>query len=706
MIEDFDSKIIPNLINIAHAREMMSELIDISRPVIGNEKANELLGTSDHAEFFTKTMLYAILCDHEKSGLYSPDLTDVLLNCRLPSASRDFVGRTTELKECAKLLSSDHVLFIGGVAGIGKSECAKTFADKNKKKYTNIIYLYYSGDLRKDIAAMEFDTDTADMNEEALFEAHYRSLQKLHSDSLIILDNFNVLPKDDAFFKEFIRNDFQLLVTTRCSLTRSSTLTLKELDADTDLLKLFCSLCPSADNATDKETVKAIIREVHSHTLTVVLSALSLSASGMEADTLLHELKSCGLNISDGEDVELYKDGDYTEGLMMEHLRHLLWLGQLSGSQLDILRNLSLLPDSGVLKNHFKNWLNLNSLYDVNHLAKYGFLYDDVTNKKISLHPLIRDIVYEETMPSMTDCRSLVDSLHAICLAHGLEVRIPDNAIQCMLSLAERIINDEPAGYLLFLQDLFPYLEKYLVTDHMPALVERMEYVMQKYDINTPCDKALLLDYKAELFYLKKDYDNALKRRTKAVSILEAITEESVNVRPASLLSNLYNNLSNVYLSQKKMEQAALALRKAFDVRYRYQDWGLLKSHDMLQQMMGLVNMLTIAGDTENAAFVLNQYEVLVTEHEGTDSFDYGCCKFAAGVIALKEGKAVQAEKNLLEAERIFTLSVGTDSAYLRSVYAYLNNLYARWKKPEKALEYRDKLLNVSHRSSKGEKTQ
>jgi hypothetical protein len=100
-------------------------------------------------------------------------------------------------------------------------------------------------------------------------------------------------------------------------------------------------------------------------------------------------------------------------------------------------------------------------------------------------------------------------------------------------------------------------------------------------------------------FYLKKDYNNAMKRRTKAVSILEALPEESVNVR------------------------------------YRYQD-------------LVLVNMLMIARDTEN------------------DSFDSGCCKFAAGVIALKEGKAVQAEKNLLEAERIFTLSVGKDSAYLQ----------------------------------------
>jgi hypothetical protein len=103
MMEDFNDKIIPNLINVPHAKEMVSELIDISRPVIGNAKADELLASSDYAEFFTKAMLYAILCDHEKSGLYSPDLTDVLLNCRLPSVSREFVGRTAELKECAKI---------------------------------------------------------------------------------------------------------------------------------------------------------------------------------------------------------------------------------------------------------------------------------------------------------------------------------------------------------------------------------------------------------------------------------------------------------------------------------------------------------------------------------------------------------------------------------------------------------------------------
>lgn len=51
-----------------------------------------------------------------------------------------------------------------------------------------------------------------------------------------------------------------------------------------------------------------------------------------------------GLNISNGDGIELYKEGDYTEGLMPEYLGKLLQLGKLSNCELDILCNLSLLP--------------------------------------------------------------------------------------------------------------------------------------------------------------------------------------------------------------------------------------------------------------------------------------------------------------------------------------------------------------------------
>ena len=706
MEEDFRCKIIPNLINESQAHSQMEELINDSRNIIGNKTADEMLALTDNAAFFTAVVRYAILSDHKHSGLFSPDLSDTIQNSRLPSITKEFVGRKNELKECGKLLQEHPTLFISGVAGIGKSEFAKYYADKNHKKYTNIIYLYYVGDLVKSIAGMEFDNDTSEMTEDMLFDRHYKILKKLHYDSLIILDNCNVLPKDDSFFREFEQNDFQLLITTRCCPTQYPIMELKKLDIDTELPELFYRLCPSAKENT--LATKQIIQTVHSHTLTVVLSALSLSASGMEAEELLYELQTCGLSISSGEAVELYKDGDYTDGLMAEHLKKLLQLGKLSDPCLDVLRNLSLLSSSGVLKNAFKNWLKLPSLNDVNYLAKYGFIHDERENRKISLHPLIREIVALETLPSVSNCHTLLDSLHCICLVHGLEVKRTQNVIDSLISITENIMIDIPEDYLLFLQDMFPYLEKYLVTDYLPKLVERIEYVMKpdanagqdnpyhQLNAHSCCDRALLLDYKAELFLIKNDYKNALKKRLKAVSVLEPYHTEDADQRTANLLSNLYNNLSNTYLLIKKPKEAAKMLHTALTIRQEYAHLGLAESHDMLQQLMNLTNMLILSKNAEMAKQVLSAYESLVLEHEGTQTLDNGICQMMYGAIALSEGNAKEAELHLLSAENIILEVMGTDNDYAKTVYLYLNNLYSRWQEPEQALAYKNKYLKCS----------
>lgn len=687
--------VIPNLINVPATRELLLELVADSVDVIGTKKADEFARITDDAELITALIRYAILNDHDsKHTLLSPDLSDILLSNRLPSANCYFIGRKEELKAVAKALQDHNPVFITGTAGMGKSELVKTYAKKNEKKYTNIIHLFYGGDLKKCVAHMEFSDDTADMSEEMLFDKHMRILKKLHSDSLIIIDSFNVLPKEDAFFKEFIKLNCKILVTSRCNISQYETIKISEMDADTELIELFYKHCPSAKSSQD--VVKEIIQTVGCHTLTVCLSALSLTASGMEPEELLAELKTCGLNITSGEDVELYKDDDFTDGLMIEHLSKLLQLGKLSNQQLDILRNLSLLPVSGVIKNSFKNWMKLDNLTDVNHLIKYGFINEDTDNKKISLHPLLQEVIAIETMPTVTACSTLLDNLHLICLAHGLELRRPENVIASLISVTERIIVDDGAYFLLFLQDVFPYLDKYLVSDYLPKLTERISYVMEEYKLESPCDKALLLDYKAECFLLKKDYGNAVKKREKAINIMEKLHTKDADMRTTNLLSNLYNNLSNTYLLMKQGNEAAKALRTAFNIRIEYAHLGLTESHDSLQQMMNLINMLLLAKDVDNAKIVLEQYETLVLEHLSDTSLDYGICKLSQGIIDMMERKPEAAEINLLGAESIIGNAVGTDNDYMRTTYRYLNNLYARWKKPEKAIEYRDKFLGVN----------
>ena len=218
---------------------------------------------------------------------------------------------------------------------------------------------------------------------------------------------------------------------------------------------------------------------------------------------------------------------------------------------------------------------------------------------------------------------------------------------------------------------------------------------MKEYRLESPCDKALLLDYKAECFLLKKDYGNAVKKREKAISIMEKLHNKEADIRVANLLSNLYNNLSNTYILMKRENEAAKALRTAFDIRIEYAHLGLTESHDSLQQMMNLINMLLLAKDVDNTKTVLEQYETLVLEHLSDTSLDYGICKLSRGIIDMMEGKPESAEMNLLAAENIIENAVGTDNDYMKTTYRHLNNLYARWKKPEKAIEYRDKFIGV-----------
>lgn len=181
----------------------------------------------------------------------------------------------------------------------------------------------------------------------------------------------------------------------------------------------------------------------------------------------------------------------------------------------------------------------------------------------------------------------------------------------------------------------------------------------------------------------------------RAISIMEKFHNKDADMRTANLLSNLYNNLSNTYLLMKRGNEAAKALRTAFDIRMEYAHLGLAESHDSLQQMMNLINMLLLAKDVDNAKIVLEQYESLVLEHLSDTSLDYGICKLSQGIIDMMEGKPEPAEMNLLGAENIIGNAVGSDNDYMKTTYRYLNNLYARWKKPEKAIAYRDKFLGV-----------
>jgi len=690
MKERFTENICPNILNISHARSETEKLLRENEMLLGNDMIGTMTSLEDNAEFFTSVIRYAISNSHSQGTFFSPNLADTLLNCHAPKPVLTFTGRDTEVKEAYKMLSKEPILFVSGIAGIGKSEFIKYYAEKYVKKYTNIIYWFYSGNLKQNIIWMDFTSDRIDMTDEERFHAHFGYLKNLKKDSLIIIDNFNVLPKDEPILKTLMQYDFSLLIATRCKLTTFPVFEIKEMDTKKELLPLFGNIYPYEKEDTD--VIHEIIDTVHAHTLTVCLSALSMSAGGITPTELLDELKSCGTDIVSGEDVELYKDGEFSEGLMYEHLKKLLQLTKLTEEQQYVLSNLSLMPSSGVWKNPFGKWLRLDKLTNINHLIKYGFISEDTEHRTISLHPLIQEISAKETQPTMSSCKNLWDYLHTVILIHGIDLARPTFMIQVIDSMINHIIVDDAAEYLNFLQDLFPYYEKYKANEALEKLTERIEYIMNEFDITTPCDRALLLDYKAELLLGNNNPQKALKKRKRAIEIMEKEYAVTINRRTVSLLSNLYNNIGTTYFSLHKNDDALSALEKAFLIRIRHKELELIETHDLLQQMMNLTRLLLAENRVTDAENILAAYETIVTEKIGMDSLDFGICKLTHGIISLIQSHLTEAERFFLDAEQILELKTPQSNEYLENTRQYLYALYKKSGKYSLADSYKAKL--------------
>ena len=121
------------------------------------------------------------------------------MDSEVPKPCRHFIGRDKELEELYTVLEENRHVFLCGIAGIGKSELVKAYAKRYIKQYTNILYVEYTGNLHQDITDMDFIDDPPESTDQERFQRHNRFLRSLKSDTLLIIDNFNVTATQDSF---------------------------------------------------------------------------------------------------------------------------------------------------------------------------------------------------------------------------------------------------------------------------------------------------------------------------------------------------------------------------------------------------------------------------------------------------------------------------------------------------------------------------
>ncbi len=376
------------------------------------------------------------------SGALSPQTKDYIYSL-VPKPCKHFCGRDNELEKLHTMLEDENKIFIQGIAGIGKSEFVKMYAQKYKKEYTNILYFSYGGSLKQMITDCDFADDSLTDGKNILLKKHNRFLRSLKEDTLIIIDNFNITASDDELFDVIMKYRCKILFTTRSRFKDYTYFELKEMPLES-LLTL--SEYFYADTRSNTNVVENIINELHYHTLSVELAARLLTSGILEPCRLLTELQSTKSVLHTDDKINIVKDGTSSKATYYEHIHKLLSLIGLSDKAVKIMRCMTLIPYDGINPRMLAKWIGLNNLNTINELIEYGFIQEN-DYRKITLHPLIQEIAIDDTKPGISSCINLIEAVRILCLYHGLD--LPYHTL--LFKIAENTIdianNDDTERY-------------------------------------------------------------------------------------------------------------------------------------------------------------------------------------------------------------------------------------------------------------------
>ena len=595
-------------------------------------------------------------------GSLSPVILDYIMDSEVPRPCRHFLGREEELDELHTMLEENSKVFLYGIAGIGKSELAKAYAKQYKKYYTNILYVEYAGDLHQAVTDMDFTDDLPEDGEEERFRKHNRFLRSLKDDTLLIIDNFNVTATQDSFLPVVLKYRCRILFTTRSKFDGHCILQLKEIRDPASLFQLAAAFYSEAE--VHQTLVEEIIEIVHRHTFAVELAAKLLKNGILPPEHLLEKLREEKASLENEDKISAIKDGQNSKATYYNHIHTLFSLYSISVEQQEIMRNLCFLPPSGISARIFADWLGLTDLNDINDLIETGFV-QATTQHTISLHPLIQEIALSETKPSVTACHTLLNSLQKICLMHGTEVSYYKKLFQTVGNIMRMIEKDDPTKYLLFLEDIFPYMEKYRYKKGMKEIICEMKQLLKGNGNGADTDRALLLDYQA---CMETKPEKAIKLEKEALAQIKEITEDN-----AHLVSNLHANLGGLY---RLNGQAALAKEHMEKGIFLLEQYQLLYTNDSIPQVNNYAALLTELQEPERAMVALQKLAQIIKEYNSVTCLDYAQVQESMENICLITANISQAKTHFKKAMKIYENVWADEPELIEEKYQEIQELY------------------------------
>ncbi len=324
-----------------------------------------------------------------------------------------FTGREEEIRQIAEILEKEHVLFLQGMGGIGKSELAKGYAQAFRNRYDTIIFAGYAGNLvdvmnGDEVFIENLRRSTETESAEAFFRRKLQVLKQLSSPRvLLILDNFDV--EDDPHLEDLIHGPYHLLITSRFEHYGYPVLHIGKIGDFAKVRQIFADNYGRPLHAEDRKTVDEILRLADCHTITVELIARQMRASFIKPQKMLALLRDSGINTRLKEKIK--REGSPAQHTSFEYIRELFQLSKLSQKEQHILCCMCMVPQIGIEIPLFGEICGLEDYDGINSLLSKSWLMLDEKTDTLILHPVIADVVREQLHPTPLLCQDYVIGL-------------------------------------------------------------------------------------------------------------------------------------------------------------------------------------------------------------------------------------------------------------------------------------------------------
>ena len=331
----------------------------------------------------------------------------------IPDNSSNFVGRDQELLDIRDVFTSEnHIVFLTGIGGIGKSELAKHYGNMQQSNYDAVIFASFEDSINSlllDIEIQNFDGDD---------KQKIKQLNRL-------LDHRVLLVIDNMDAEEI--PDFNVLAKLKCDILITSRLDWKEYSfptievgslSEVDQFGLFLKEYGGALDIPQQQAVLRILSSIQGYTLLIPLLAKQMRKGHYDFDEVEHRINIAGIKSTSNGKVRHLKDDIALSGSVYSIVAEVLSMANFCDEEKYVMRSLALLGKYKIDQGEFLQWIDQEYIDQLDDLIFSSWVDRSQCGEKtyLCLHSVISEVCFEELSPCVENCWGIAEHFRNLVL--------------------------------------------------------------------------------------------------------------------------------------------------------------------------------------------------------------------------------------------------------------------------------------------------